>query len=71
MRGACSAIMFMLKLLYIEKDIAYNYSENMFEKKPTKKDLLSLKEGKTVHVNYTSIAHASTTYRKDLLRCVS
>lgn len=37
MRGACSAIMFMLKLLYIEKDIAYNYSENMFEKNPQRK----------------------------------
>lgn len=43
--------------------------EYVLRKKPTKKDLLRLRRGKTVHVHYMSIAHASTTYRKDLLRC--
>lgn len=43
--------------------------EYVLRKKPTKKDLLRLRKGKTVHVHYMSIAHASTTYRKDLLRC--
>lgn len=41
------------------------------EKNNTKKDLLSLRKEKTVHIHYMSVAHASTTYRKDLLRCVS